>query len=158
MKPPSPAETRLSLTEHAAAKGQELRGKYGPAIGWKELQLILQDRALVRYPTEVVFEAEGLMAGELAYPQPKGERPEEGYRMCVHPLLALNLEGVVPVVLYQLVVVNYGGFASAEEAEVFGANALGLTTESYYERMCEIAGEVEAAGAAQGTSREQEAK
>ena len=35
---------------NAAAKGAELREKYGPQIGWKELLRILNDRACVRYP------------------------------------------------------------------------------------------------------------
>ena len=50
-----------------------------------------------------------------------------------------QLENVPQLVLYQLVLVNYGEFASPEDAETFGAAALGLDREEYYERLCELA-------------------
>jgi hypothetical protein len=43
------------------------------------------------------------------------------------------------LVLYQLVLVNYGEFASPEDAESFGAAAVGLDREEYYERLCALA-------------------
>jgi len=50
-----------------------------------------------------------------------------------------DLAHVAYLVLYQLVVVNYGGFASADDAEVFGAHSLGLSREDYYAALCEMA-------------------
>jgi hypothetical protein len=38
-----------------------------------------------------------------------------------------------------LVAVNYGAFASAEDAELFGANALGIPRDEYYATLCELA-------------------
>jgi len=70
-------DARESLTSHVAAKGEEIRAKYGPHIGWSQLQQILQDRACVRYPCEVVFDAGSLAEGEIAYPAPKGSGPDE---------------------------------------------------------------------------------
>ena len=135
-------DARQSLTAHAAAKGLEIREKYGPHIGWKELQQILQDRNCVRYPCEILFDAAGLQPGELAHPVAKGEQPEAGFTIFVHPLLLLELERVPPLVLYQLVLVNYGDFASADDAESFGANALGLSKDDYYRALCEMADEI----------------
>ena len=34
------ADARESLNAHVAAKGEEIRAKYGPYIGWKELPLL----------------------------------------------------------------------------------------------------------------------
>lgn len=136
-------DARQSLTAHAAAKGLEIREKYGPHIGWTELQRILQDRSCVRYPCEILFDAAGLQSGELAHPVAKGEQPEAGFTIIVHPLLLLQLERVPPLVLYQLVLVNYGDFASADDAESFGANALGLSKDDYYRALCEMADEFE---------------
>ena len=65
--------------------------------------------------------------------------------MYVQPALASQWDRVAAVVLYQLVVVNYGDFASLDEAETFGAAALGLTRDEYYARLCEIADEVSVA-------------
>jgi hypothetical protein len=53
-----------------------------------------------------------------------------------------QLERVPWLVLYQLVVVNYGEFASAEDAETFGAAALGLSKDDYYGQLCEWADEM----------------
>jgi hypothetical protein len=134
---------KQSLNSHAAAKGQELFEKYGPRIGWKELLAILEDRAICRYPCEIVFDSGPLGPGEFAYPAPKGERPEDGFRMHVHPLLEGQPQPAIRAVLYQLAAVNYGPFASSEDAEVFGAAALGLSQDDYYEDLCQIADSLE---------------
>jgi hypothetical protein len=136
---------RQSLREHVAAKGSEIRLKYGPRLGWAELQRLLEDRAYVRYPCELVFDADPLLPGEFAYPKAKGARPEDGFVMCIHPVFRTQLERVLWLVLYQLVAVNYGVFASATDAECFGAAALGLGQEEYYDGLCQMAAEVEAA-------------
>ncbi len=130
---------KQSLTAHVEAKGLELREKYGPTIGWPELLRILQDRACVRYPCDIVFDANPLLPGEFAHPVPKSDHPEDGFTMHVHPLFETDLDRAVYLVLYQLVVVNYGEFASTEDAEIFGAAALGLTRDDYYHTLCALA-------------------
>jgi hypothetical protein len=139
----TPHDAQQSLHAHVTAKGDEIRAKYGPAIGWNELLRILEDRQCVRYPCEIVFDQRPLEAGELAYSLAKGARPEDGFTVYVHPLFRAKLERVSWLVLYQLVRVNYGAFASSEDAEVFGAHALGLDKESYYQALCEMADLVE---------------
>jgi len=141
-QPLTAADARVSLTAHVEAKGVEVFLKYGPRLGWTELQQLLADRACVRYPCEIVFDAAELLPGECAHPVQKGGRPEEGFRMCVHPLFLLQLARVPALVLYQLVAVNYGEFASADEAETFGAAALGLTRDEYYAALCVLADEL----------------
>jgi hypothetical protein len=132
-------DARQSLAAHAAEKGVELREKYGPHIGWNELRRILEDRSVVRYPCEIVFDASGLLEGEFAHPFPNSERPEDGFKIHLHPLFMTQLAQVPLLVLYQLVLVNYGEFASADDAESFGAAALGIDKEQYYESLCELA-------------------
>ena len=63
--------------------------------------------------------------------------------MYVHPLFMTELPRVAYLVFYQLVVVNYGEFASADDAEAFGANALGLSREDYYAALCEMADRID---------------
>ncbi len=132
-------DAKESLTAHAAVKGAEIYTKYGPTIGWTQLLKILQDRSCVRYPCEVVFDSASLQPGEFAHPTPKGERPEDGFTLHVHPFYMTDLEQVPALVLYQLVLVNYGPFASADDAETFGASALGLAKDEYYQRVCDLA-------------------
>ena len=131
-------DARVSLNAHVAAKGAEIRAKYGPAIGWSELKLILEDRACVRYPCAIEFNSVPLQVGEFAHPLAKGVLPEDGFTMYVHPLFMTQLADVPALVLYQLVLVNYGEFASAEDAVTFGAAALGLSEDDYYNRLCEL--------------------
>lgn len=135
-------DAKQTLNAHVAAKGAEIFAKYGPRIGWKELQRVLNDRECVRYPCEVVFDAGPLAAGEFAHPVTRGKRPEEGFTMFVRPFYMTQLDLVPYLVLYQLVLVNYGQFASSDDAETFGANALGISKDDYYAKICELADEL----------------
>ncbi len=139
-------DAKQSLAAHVEAKGIEVFTLYGPQIGWSALQRLLQDRTLVRYPCEIVFDASGLQAGEFAHPQPKGDNPEDGFTMFVHPLFMTQLDQVPALVLYQLVALNYGVFASSDDAETFGAAALGLTRDEYYDQLCDISDQLGGGG------------
>ena len=139
LPPPSVQDARQSLNAAAAATGAGIYEKYGPRIGWAQLVQILQDRTCVRYPCEIVFDAGPLEAGEFAHPIARGGRPEDGFSMHVHPFFSTQLEQVPPLVLYQLVLVNYGAFAAAGDAEAFGAAALGLPMDEYYLQVCQLA-------------------
>jgi hypothetical protein len=139
-------DARRSLTAHAADKGAELREKYGPHIGWNDLRRILEDRSLVRYPCEIVFDASGLLEGEFAHPMPNSEDPEDGFKIHVHPIFMAHLDHVPLLVLYQMVLVNYGEFACADDAEAFGAAALGFEKDEYYEVLCDLADQISAGG------------
>jgi hypothetical protein len=138
-------DARQSLTAHAAGGGAGIFEKYGPRIGWSQLARILQDRSCVRYPCEVVFDAAPLQPGECAYPKPNGCRPEDGFVIYIHPVFMTQLDRAARLALYQLVVVNYGEFASSDDAEVFGATALGISREEYYLGLCEMADSLRAA-------------
>ena len=96
-------DARQSLTGHVEAKGVEIYLKYGPVLGWEDLPRLLADRAYVRYPCEIVFDATPLLPGEFAHPMPKTEQPEDGFTMYVHPVFETQLDRVPALVLYQLV-------------------------------------------------------
>src|ERR1035437_6927593 len=130
-------DAKQSLTAHVEAKGIEIFVKYGPQFVWAELQRLLLDRVYVRYPCDIVFDDEQLLPGEFAHPVQRGEHPEDGFTMFVHPLFMTQLDRVPYLVLYQLVALNYGVFASSAHAETFGAAALGLTRDEYYATLCE---------------------
>jgi hypothetical protein len=141
--PPSAHDARQSLNASAAAIGAEIYKKYGPRIGWAQLLQILGDRSCVRYPCEIVFDAAPLQAGEFAHPVAEGDQPADGFKLYVHPFFMMQLEQVPLLVLYQLVLVNYGAFASSDDAETFGAAALGLAKDRYYNTLCRLADELE---------------
>jgi len=131
-------DARQSLQNHAAVKGDEVRQKYGD-IGWGQLLKILADHTVVRYPCEVAFDASALEVGESAFAQARGDAPSDGFTIFVHPHFVDRPQDAICLVLYQLVLVNYGPFASADDAEAFGAAALGISVEDYYQRMCALA-------------------
>ncbi|MDA1275045.1 MAG: hypothetical protein O2960_13505 [Verrucomicrobia bacterium] len=132
-------DAKQSLTAHVAAKGAEIREKYGNSIGWTELLRILEDRAFVRYPCKIQFDDKSLRQGEFGFPVPNGDLPEDGFTMFVHPFFSTQLDRVPYLVLYQLVSVNYGEFASSDDAEAFGAAALGLSRDAFYQEVCALA-------------------
>ena len=136
---PSAHDARQSLNASAAAIGAEIYEKYGPRIGWTQLLQILGDRSCARYPCEIVFDAVPLQTGEFAHPVAKGDHPADGFTIYVHPFFMMQLEQVPLLVLYQLVLVNYGAFASSDDAETFGAAALGLAKDRYYNTLCRLA-------------------
>lgn len=137
---------RQSLNAHVAAKGAQIHAQYGPRLGWNELQRLLEDRAFVRYPCTIAFEYLPLRPGEFAHPMQNGDRLEDGFTMYVHPFFMTQPEKIPYLVLYQLVLVNYGEFATAEDAEVFAASALGLPQDGYYAVLCQLADEISAEG------------
>jgi hypothetical protein len=132
-------DAKKSLAGHLADRGAAIHAKYGPHVGWAELQKILQDKECCRYPVEIVFSAANLEDGEFAHPVAKSDDPNDGYVMQVHPFFATEPAVVPALVLYQLVLVNYGDFASPEDAETFGAAVLGIDPEAYYDQLCELA-------------------
>jgi len=136
------SDARESLSSHVAAKGSEIREKYGPSIGWKEIHLILEDRACVRYPCEIVFDGGPLYPGEFAHPIAKGDHPEDGFLMHIHPFFMTQPDRLAYLICYQLVLVNYGGFASPDDAETFGAAVLGMEKDEYYQILCQIADQI----------------
>ena len=97
---------------------------------------ILEDRSVVRYPCEIVFDAQLLLEGEFAHPVPNSDDPKDGYKICVHPFVGLE-----PTRVPYLVLVDYGPFASADDAETFGSTALGISKDDYYETLCAMADE-----------------
>ncbi len=146
--PLTAADVRQTLNAHVAGKAAEIRARYGPALGWAELQRLLQDRTQVRYPCAIVFDAAPLQPGECAHPVARGDRPEDGFTLFVHPRFLTQRDAVPLLALYQLVLVNYGEFASPDDAETFGAGALGLSRDEYYRRLCALADQVDGTGAA----------
>lgn len=131
------------MSAHVAGRGAEIFEKYGPRIGWNELLRILEDRACVRYPCKAAFDAAPLQPGECAYARANSVQPEDGFVIYIHPLFMTQMDRVAHLALYQLAVVNYGEFASPDDAEAFGAAALGISRERSYQGLCQMAGLLE---------------
>jgi len=136
---PTEEEGRQSLHQHIVDKAMSARLRYGLYIDADTILKMLDDREVVRYPCGVRFDAEPLRPGEFAFASPLGDHPKNGYCLFLHPFFENQPEIWPLLIAYQLVVINYGEMATAEDAEVFGCTLLGLDQEAYYEALCELA-------------------
>ena len=127
-----------ALGDHAAEVGRGIHARYGPCIDIETLGHLLEDRQSVRFPVTLEF-SEAIEANLFAVTEPLGETPADGYTITLHAHFAGRDEEIVPLVLYHLVAVNYGDFATSRDAESFGAACLGLDPEDYYQLICRLA-------------------
>jgi len=127
------------VSEHAAEKAKQIRAQYGPNIDYSTLLTILEDRKSVRYPVEIVFSIECLEPGMFGRTAPLFEEmPSKGYRVFLHEKLQEREDLIPAMVLYQVVVANYGDLATAMDGEIFGAGVLGMERDEYYKLICEV--------------------
>lgn len=147
---PTERDGMLALREHIAARASEARVRYGLLIDAEAVLAMLDDRAVVRFPVGVRFDAAALEPGEPAYPMPLGDRGADGYCLFIHPALRAEPELLPLVIAYYIPSINYGEVVTREEAELFGATLLGLDPDTYYEAMCEIADSLVSAAARAG--------
>ena len=139
-------EGRESLNAHVETRGREVFARYGPRIGWVELQRLMADRTCVRYPCDLAFESGPLQPGEFGYAEPCGEQPEAGFKLYIHPYYLAQPDRIPYLALYHFVRINYGEFACADDAETFGAAALGLSKDEYYAELCRLVDEISDTG------------
>jgi len=139
-KPLTFEDGKKALLHHVVEKGMVLRDKYGSFIDFDILQRILQDGDFVRYPTRIEFKSQFVADGFFAFTeQISADDPSKGFIIYIHEHFKARLSDVPALVLYQLVGVNYGEFAAGDEAELFGATALGMKKEEYYQLLCALA-------------------
>lgn len=131
---------KKALLHHVVEKGITLRDKYGNFIDFDILQKILQDAEFVRYPTRVEFKSQFVEPGFFAFTeQVSADDPSKGFVIYVHEHFKNRVNDVPAMVLYHLVAINYGAVATSDEAELFGASALGMKKEDYYQLLCALA-------------------
>ncbi|MDZ4754574.1 MAG: hypothetical protein SGJ11_08760 [Phycisphaerae bacterium] len=136
---PSAEDAQQSLRDHVVAKAREARLACAQCVDRAALMGLLENRAVVRYPLGVRFDAEPLQPGEFACLEPLGAHPADGFCLYVDPLFE-NVDEMIPLlVAYYIPSVNYGEVASHVEAELYGATLLGMDVEEYYELLCSAA-------------------
>lgn len=139
---PTAEEGRQSLRDHVVLKATQARMSRAGLIDSAAITGMLADRAVVRYPLGIRFDAEPLQPGEFACLEPLGAHPADGFCLFVHPMLK-GADDILPmVVAYYIPSVNYGEVASHVEAELFGATLLGVDVEDYYRQLCHVADSV----------------
>ncbi len=123
---------------HALEKGHQLFVKYGKFIDYDTLLIVLKDEEFVRYPTRVEFDSKKVEEGMFGLAQRTSNEASDGYVIYIHEYFKKR-EGDLPaLVFYHLVTVNYGDFATFNEAEEFASAALGMDKEYYYQYVCRL--------------------
>jgi len=135
-----------ALKAHVASKAGLARERYGPTIDAAALGRVLEDRDILRYPTELVFDSSALRPGEFAHAEPAGAGAERRYVIYVHEQFEGRPDVLPLLVAYHIPSVNYSDLVTSEEAELFGATLLGLEVEDYYQRVCALADELGGSG------------
>lgn len=133
---------RRALGVHLLEKGHKLHQKYGKFIDEETLLKILEDREFVRFPTRIVFDSSRIEKGMFALAQRVSRDSSDGYIIFVHEYFKTRRGDLPAAVFYHLVTVNYGDFATCNEAEEFGSAALGLDKEYYYQYVCRLADQI----------------
>ncbi len=144
-------ELRQSMAIHLSQKAQEIVKKFG-SINYNTLEKIIQDRKFVRYPVSILFDSNriepGLFAITEAILQDSNQPPNEDddyirpvdrrYEIIVHEHFKGQPEKLLPLLLYQLPIVNYGDIVTFEDSEVFGSEIMGLSKDDYYKLVCSL--------------------
>lgn len=133
---------RKAFAHHVTEKALALREKYGHFLDENALQEILNDRDFVRYPTCVEFNSSKIEPGFFAVVEPVAGGPTNEHIIYLHEYFRSRPGDIAGALLYQLVMVNYGDIATRQEAELFGATAMGMEQEDYYQLLCRLADQI----------------
>ncbi len=130
---------RRAAGAHALERGHQLKLKYGNFVDRETLDRILLDRDFVRHPTRLKFSRDNLEPGMFGHAERSGDKASDGYIIYVHEHFEDRPGDLAALVFYLLVTVNYGDFATYNEAEEFGSSAMGMGKEEYYNYICRLA-------------------
>jgi len=131
-----------AVSLHAHERARELRERYGPVIDYQTVLAMLEDRKSSRFPVTLHFTTDGIEPGMFARTEAVSENPEEGYVIHIHSHFEQRPDLLPSLILYQLVLVNYGDLATANDAELFGSTILGMEREAYYAHITTITDEL----------------
>ena len=151
-EPATEEEIRRAMLAHIRQKTDEIKVKYG-FINYAVLEQILLDRKFVRFPVSIRFDSKVIESGMYSLTESRLENsadvpdeddaeyvkePERVYEIIMHENFQGNETQLLPLILYQLPIINYGNMANHEVAEVFGSELLRMDQEAYYQLICEL--------------------
>ncbi len=131
-----------ALRGHVLQTAQEGRSRHPDLSAPGAVLALIQDEAVVRYPTDLVFDASRLSPGFFAEVEAQRASGTGTATLIVHPHFEGRGLDLAYLVAYHVPAINYGKMASHEDAEAFGATLLGVDVETYYARVCALADEL----------------
>ena len=128
-----------SLLDHLRHQATEAHGRHS-GLGPGNLETFLEDRDCVRYPTRLVLEFGDMSPHQFAQPDRDYRSGQPDARVIyIRPILGQRPDLIALAVSYMIPVINYGPVISDEHCLEYGATLMGLTTDEYYGRICELA-------------------
>ncbi len=132
-------EAVAALSNHAAEAAQRAREALGANLDAANLDAFLSDRACLRLPTELRFDGLGLDPHQFAHPAFLTENGERRCVLHIRPEYENLPDTHACIVAYMAAAINYGGAASPELCEAYGAALMGMDTVDFYAEVCRIA-------------------
>ncbi len=138
-KPESPfGEFEEHLYDHVRVAVRRAHDRLGGPLNSSNLAQFLTDSECVRYPVEIVFDAEPLESHQFAEPVVIKEEGETRCRLYVHPRFAARDDVLPYFVAYMAAPINYGAVATPELCETYGAALVGEEPEAFYQKLCAL--------------------
>ena len=116
---------------------QRIRQEYGN-LDEAGLKKLLEDETYFPLPVEWRFDSSVIDDGAYALVLAVPEKRPEGFCIVLHDYFKDKAEDLVPLILYQLVIVLMGDLASHDDAESFGAIVMDMNKENYYRKICDL--------------------
>jgi hypothetical protein len=126
-----------SLKDHLVDTAIVSHQLYAPVVGPK-LEDYLENRNLVRHPVKLAYEVGSMAPHQFGQP----EASEDGFRLCLHPILKGRQQDTALAVAYFIPLMNYGALINDDHCLIYGATLSGMTSSDYYREICRIADEV----------------
>ena len=126
---------RTHLTTAAQTAQRQLEGLEGAAM----IEAMLQDRACVRYQTELVFDDAQLLPGTLGRVVPiQTDGGQRQFQLHLAARFATQPQAWPALVAYYIPTINYGRMPTADDSLSYGAALLGVDEDAYYQRLCAL--------------------
>ncbi|MFC1736586.1 hypothetical protein ACFL1X_10755 [Candidatus Hydrogenedentota bacterium] len=132
-------DTARLLREHALFATQRARDLLGSVLSTDNLERFLKESLCLRYPTEIVFTRSELEPHQFAQPFFSGEGEGRTCELRIDPSFDQRPDDLPWLVAYMAAAINYGGQATPELCEIAGAELMGVSQESFYTKICDLA-------------------
>lgn len=128
-----------SLMDHLRHQATEARERHG-GLKSGNIETFLDDRDCVRYPTRLVLEFGEMGPHQFAQPDRDYRANHAEARVIyLRPILGKRPDLIALAVSYMIPVINYGQIITDDHCLEYGAHLLGIPSDVYYERICDLA-------------------
>ena len=123
------------MTEHADRTADRVLEILGGALNEANLSAYLEDDRCLRRPTRIVYSDNELESHQFG--EPVVDRHMGACELRIRTALQRRTDLLPFFVAYLSPVINYGPIVSSELCETYGAKLTGLSTDQFYDILCD---------------------